>query len=249
MGSFVLAAAFGASGCGSTQFHEEGPGQPDVRTYGAVPAGMVGVCRRPFSMQPDIVSDTMWEHAEECRIDTPKSFLRIGYGNVNKDPGEDKAKHKRIMKALYDGEEENAAMIAMLRAVRNEALDDPWLKNRVSRESARPEACDFTYLLNQMRDQNVLVRAGGDACAVYAYDQDDRQETCLFDTEVDQAVWVTSAWACITHTGAIGKGESCHKLCAFDDYCAAQTSCSQADLDLALCALGVCLPEADAFAE
>jgi len=246
--SFIGAAVAGA-GCGSTKFHEEGPGQPDARTYGAVPANMVGVCRRPFSLQPDIVSEVMWEHAEDCRTDTPKSFVRIGYGNANKDAGEARAKHKRIMKALYDGQEENTAMLNMLRQLRAEALDDPWLKNRVSRESARPEACDFTYLLNAMRQQNVLVRKEGDPCAVYAYDQDDRQETCLFDTEVEQAVWLTGAWACITRTGAVGKGESCQKLCAFDDYCAAQTSCSQADLDLALCALGVCLPEADAFAE
>lgn len=248
-GSFLAAALAGAAGCGTTEFHSEGPGQPDYRTYGAVPVGMVGVCKRPFSMQPDIISDVIWEHADDCRTTTPRDYLRIGYGNTTKDPAADRAKHQRIMKALYDGEEENIAILSMLRAVRGEALDDPWLKDRVSRESARREACDFSYLLNRMREQNLLIRPDADPCAVYAYDQFERVESCLFETEVEQAVWTTSAWACMTRTGNIGKGESCHKVCAFDDYCASQVSCAQADLDLALCALGVCVPEADAFAE
>ncbi|NUP04667.1 MAG: hypothetical protein HOW73_01245 [Polyangiaceae bacterium] len=246
--SFVVAAILG-SGCSSTQFHEEGPGQPDSRTYGAVPAGLVGVCKRPFSMQPEIVSDVMWEHAEECRSDTPRDYLRLGYGNLNKEPDKARAKHKRIMQALKDGEEDNIAVLNVLRAVRDEGMDDPELKDRVSRESARPEACDFSYLLNVMHDQALKLRPGSDPCAVYAYDQSDRQEICLFDTEVEQAVWLSGAWACMTRTGVVGKGESCHKLCAFDDYCSRQVSCAQPDIDLALCALGVCLPEADAFAE
>lgn len=247
--SFLGAALVGAAGCGSTQFHEEGPGQPDGRTYGAVPAGMVGVCKRPFSMQPEVVSDVMWEHAEECHANTPKDFLRIGYGNLNNEPDKARAKHKRIMEALRQGEEDNIAVLNVLRAVRDEALDDPWLKDRVSRESARPEACDFSYLLGVMHDRSIQLRPGSDPCAVYAYDQADRQEICMFDTEVQQAVWLSSSWACMTRTGTMGKGESCHKLCAFDDYCSKQVSCAQADIDLALCALGVCLPEPDVMSE
>jgi hypothetical protein len=136
-----------------------------------------------------------------------------------------------------------------LRAVRDEGLEDPWLKDRVSRESARPEACDFSYLLNVMHDRALQLRPGSDPCAVYAYDQTDRQEICLFDTEVEQAVWLSASWACMTRTGVMGKGESCHKLCSFDDYCSKQVSCAQADIDLALCALGVCLPEPDVMSE
>lgn len=245
----LFAAALVGAGCSSTKFPDEGPGQPDSRTYGAVPAGMVGACKRPFSMQPEIVSDVMWEHLEECRSESPRDYLRIGYGNLNKEPEKARAEHARIMKALKDGEEDNVAILNVLRAIRDEGLEDPRLKDRVSRESARPEACDFTYLLNVMHDQSIAMRRGSDPCAVYAYDQADRQEVCLFDTEVEQAVFLSSTWACMTRTGVVGKGESCHKLCAFDDYCARQVSCATADIDLALCALGVCLPEADAFEE
>jgi hypothetical protein len=162
-----------------------------------------------------------------------------------------------MMKALTEGEEGenprtgtggNTTILTMLRTIRSEGLEDPWLRDRVSRESARPEACDLAYMLDVMGDQSVLLREGGDPCSVYVYDQEDRQEVCLFDTSVTTAVWFTSAWACMTRTGStvsLGKGESCHRLCAFDDYCARQVSCAQADIDLALCALGVCTPEAE----
>lgn len=250
--SFVAAAMMGATGCGATTFHEEGPGQPDEKAYGQVPTGMVGVCRRPFSLEPELINHVLWDHAKECKPDTPKEYLRIGYGNRNNKPAEARDKHARMMRALREGEEGenprtgtggNPTLLTMLRTIRNEGLDDPWLKDRISRESARPEACDFSYLLDVMGDQSLLLREGGDQCAVYAYDQEDRQEVCLFDTSVTEAVWFTSAWACMTRTGTFGKGESCHRLCAFDDYCARQVSCAQPDIDLALCALGVCTPE------
>lgn len=242
--TFLGAALLGA-GCGSTQFHEEGPGQPDNKAYGTIPMGTVGVCKRPFSIQPEIVSDVMWEHAEECRNDTPKDYLRLGFGNLNKDPDRDRARHKKVMQALYDGQEDNLAFLQMLRTIRDEGLEDPWLKDRINRDAARPEACDFSYLLNETKESAVKYRPNADPCAVYAYDQSDRQEICMFDTEVEQAVWISSAWACMTRTGNVGKGESCHKLCAFDDYCSRQVSCAQSDIDLVLCALGVCTPEED----
>jgi hypothetical protein len=47
----------------------------------------------------------------------------------------------------------------------------------------------------------------------------------------------------VAFTGTIGEGQSCYRMCEFDDFCAAQVSCASADLDLLLCALGVCLPE------
>lgn len=242
--SFVAAAL---AGCASTQFHKEGPGQPDDKMFGAVPIGMVGVCKRPFTQRPPIVNATLWEHAKACRNDTPKEFLRLGYGHEN--APEATRKVERMMEALREGPKSdggNTAVLTMLRSIRAEGLSDKYLNNRVSRESARTTACDFTYLLNTMESESSRLK-NGDHCAVYAYDQVDRREVCLFDTQVHEAVWLTSAWACMTRTGTMGKGESCHRLCAFDDYCARQVSCAQPDVDLALCALGVCTPEPEAI--
>lgn len=241
--SFLAAAM---AGCASTEFHNEGPGQPQDRASGAVPIGMVGVCKRPFTRRPPIVNPTLWEHAKVCRSDTPRSYVRIGFGHETN--VEAQRKIDRMMEALRAGPKEeggNTAVLTMLRQIRAEGENDRWLRDRIQRESARTEPCDFTYLLNTMEGQAQRLKSG-DRCAVYAYDQVDRQEVCLFDTKIEEAVWLTSAWACVTRTGVIGKGESCHRLCAYDDHCASQVSCAAPDLDLALCALGVCLPEADA---
>jgi len=85
--------------------------------------------------------------------------------------------------------------------------------------------------------------AGGDKCAARAYDTTLRAETCLFDVSHEEAVWLTSSWSCVTHTGALGTESSCFRMCAYDDYCAKHVSCATPDVDLTLCALGVCLPE------
>jgi hypothetical protein len=245
LAAFSLAIS-AAVGCASTEFGREGPGQPDDKQYGAVPIGMVGVCKRPFTLRPPIVNPVLWEHAKTCRNDTDKEFLRLGYGHTNAPQA--KAKVDRMMEALRQGQkpEGNSKVLTMLRSIRQEGLDDPWLKDRVNRESTRTSACDFTYLLNTMEDESTALR-NGDRCAVYAYDQVDRQEVCLFDTQVEEGVWFTSTWACTTRTGTFGKGESCHKLCDYDDYCARQVSCVQPDVDLGLCALGVCTPEEEAI--
>lgn len=244
----LAASSFAAAsmvGCSSTEFYNEGPGQPFDRAGGAVPIGMVGVCKRPFTQRPPIVNEALWNHAKVCKSDTPKEFVRLGYGH-DKAP-EATRKIERMMEALKEGPKEqggNTTVLSMLRAIRAEGENDKWLRDRVTRESTRTSVCDFTYLLNTMEAESSKLR-GGDRCVVYAYDQVDRKETCLFDTQVEEAVWLTSAWACVTRTGSIGKGESCHKLCAYDDYCARQVSCAAPDVDLALCALGVCLPEPD----
>jgi hypothetical protein len=247
IGAFVAAsfALATAAGCTWTEFYNEGPGQPYDRATAAVPIGMVGVCRRAFTKRPPIVSPSLWEHARLCKSDTPKEYIRLGYGQGNSE--EAARKIERMMTALREGPKEqagNTAVLAMLRAIRAEGLNDKWLKDRVSRESARTSVCDFSYLLNTMESESAKLR-GGDKCAVYAYDQVDKKETCLFDTNVNEAVWLTGAWACMTRTGSMGQGESCHKLCAYDDYCARQVSCAAPDVDLALCAMGVCLPEPD----
>ncbi len=242
--SLVVAAA---AGCSSTQFYNEGPGQPIDRAGGAVPIGMVGVCKRPFTRRPPLVNPSLWDHAKTCKADTPKNFVRLGYGHENAPEAERKI--GRMMEALREGPKEqggNTTVLGMLRSIRSEGENDAWLKDRINRESARTTPCDFTYLLNTMEGEAQRTK-NGDRCAVYAYDQVDRKEVCLFDTQVEEAVWITSAWACVTQTGVIGKGESCHKMCAYDDYCSRQVSCVAPDVDLALCALGVCLPEAELF--
>ncbi len=242
--SFIVAAL---AGCATTEFHNEGPGQPHDRASSAVPIGMVGVCKRPFTKRPPLVNPTLWEHAKVCKVDTPKSFVRIGYGHESNTEAQRKV--ERMMEALREGPKEqggNTTVLAMLRQIRSEGENDKWLRDRIQRESTRTEPCDYSYLLNTMEGQSAKLK-NGDRCAVYAYDQVDRQEVCLFDTKVHEAVWLTSAWACTTRTGVIGKGESCHRLCAFDDYCSRQVSCAAPDIDLALCALGVCLPTAESM--
>ena len=37
--------------------------------------------------------------------------------------------------------------------------------------------------------------------------------------------------------------QSCHALCGYDDYCVRQVSCTATDVDLMICAAGLCLPE------
>ena len=76
-----------------------------------------------------------------------------------------------------------------------------------------------------------------------AYDPKVRSEVCLFDVNSDEAVWLTSSWSCVTHSGAIGEDSSCFRKCAYDDYCAKQVSCAAPDIDLLLCSMGVCLAE------
>jgi hypothetical protein len=238
----LLVAA--AGGCSSTEFHYEGPGQPGDRASGSVPTGMIGVCRRPFSEKPPIVNAVLWEHAKICNAQTPPSFIRLGYGHERGDKVEAKKKVDKMMEALKEGPRQdvgNTRVLSMLRTIRSEGEADPWLRDRISKQSARTEACDYTYLFNTMESESAKLK--GDRCAARAYDQVARDEVCLFDTQVEEAVWLTSTWACVTRTGEIGNTESCHRLCAYDDYCSEQVSCATPDVDLALCALGVCLPE------
>jgi hypothetical protein len=238
-------AASAAIGCGSTEFIAEGPGAPNDRATGTVPSGMIGVCRRPFSRKPPIVNPTLWEHAKVCNSSTPSSFIRLGYGH--QEVVETEKKVGRMMEALKEGPRQeggNTKLLSMLRQIRSEGETDPYLRDRVFKQSARTSVCDFTYLLNTMEEQSSKLKQG-DRCAARAFDQKDKQEVCLFDTNAEEAVWLTSTWACMTRTGEIGNTESCHRLCAYDDYCSRQVSCAAPDVDLTLCALGVCLPQSD----
>lgn len=54
--------------------------------------------------------------------------------------------------------------------------------------------------------------------------------------------WLTSSFDCMTRVNP-AQAQSCHALCAYDDYCVRQVSCTATDVDLMLCAAGVCMPE------
>jgi hypothetical protein len=116
------------------------------------------------------------------------------------------------------------------------------LATRVERATGRTFPCDYTYLLNTT-DKMYSKLAAGDKCPAYAYDPDKKGNACLFDTSVGESTWLTSAWSCLAFTDTVGEGQSCYRLCEYDDYCAAQVSCAAPDFDLVLCALGVCTPD------
>lgn len=237
-------ALLSAAGCSSTEFYNEGPGQPSDRARGSVPAGTLGVCKRPFTRKPPIVDDELWNNTKPCTSTTPASFVRLGFGHIKFRPDAVR-KVEKMMEALREGPSEdkgNSVMLSMLQTLRADGESDPWLKDRVSKNSSRTAACDFTYLLNTM-EREVQKLQSGDRCPAEAYDTKKRTEVCLFDTDNAEAMWLTSAWACVTRTGELGKAQSCHRLCAYDDYCARQVGCAAPDIDLILCAMGVCLPE------
>jgi hypothetical protein len=242
----ALAVGLGAvSGCATTEFYNEGPGQPSDRATGAVPAGAIGVCKKPKTRRPPIVSQQLWDDARVCTGRTPAGHIRLGYGKEGADDKVADQQMEKMLEALRDGTKDeggNAKVVAMLKQVRDAASKDPELKSRVSRESSRGEACDFTYLLNTMVKERGKLEPG-QTCAAEAYDPKAKGETCLFDTGRAEGVWLTSSWDCVTHSGALGQEQSCHRLCAYDDYCARQVSCAASDVDLLLCAMGVCLPE------
>lgn len=239
----VLAAA-ALTGCPKTEFIDEGSGQPGDRASGIAPPGAIGACRVPNTKRPPIVNAELWGHLKECNKKTPRRYLRVGYGRAF--GGNDEAAEAR-MKVLLEtlakatGEDGNVAMLTTLRTVQRQALQNEELASRVERASSRTFACDYTYLLNTTRKQ--YEKLEGQACPAAAYDPEMRREVCLFDTRVTEATWLTSAWGCLAFTDTLGEGRSCHRLCAYDDYCAGQVSCAQPDFDLALCAMGVCTPE------
>ncbi len=251
IGSLLLALGLSAgsvlagSGCATTEFINEGPGQPSDEASGAVPPGSIGACKVPFSKRPPLIDKALWADLRVCGPKTPMRFIRVGYGKFLGRP-DPKAERRIqvIMKALKEGEAEkdgNARMLSLLRSVHREAMKEPKLQIRLERASGRTVPCDYTYLLNTTEKAHEKYTKG-QLCAAYAYDPKLRREHCMFDTRIKEAVWLTSAWGCVAFTGTMGEGQSCYRLCAYDDYCAAQVSCAAPDLDLVLCALGVCLP-------
>lgn len=236
-----------ASGCASTEFHNEGPGTASDRASGNVPYGSLGVCKRPFTKRPPIVSEKLWENARTCTPNTPPEHIRIGYGRTNAAEGDGDAdgRMSRILEALREtskDENGNNAFTAMIRAVRDDAEKDPLLRDRIGHGSALATPCDFRYLLNNMSGAREKLTPG-DRCTVEVYDPKLRAEACLFDAANEQALYLTSTWDCVAHTGKAGQEQSCYRLCGYDDYCARQVSCAAPDIDLVLCTMGVCLPK------
>ena len=232
-------------GCPKTQFFDEGPGESTDRAAGIAPAGSIGACRVPNTKRPPLVNPELWKNLRQCSKRTPRRYLQLGYGIET--GGVDERAEKRmtaLMDALRKGATEkdgNLAMVNTLREVRRQALDDPKLASRVERASGRTSACDYAYLFNTM--QKGYGELEGKRCPAVAFDPRLRTDVCLFDLGMKESLWITSAWDCLAFTETLGEGESCHRLCSYDDFCAAQVNCAQPDYDLAMCALGICMPE------
>lgn len=247
----VLTTGAGAAvGCASTEFVPEGPGQPPERTKGTVPAGSVGACRRAQTKRPPIVAQQVWDHSPLCTPRTPDSFIRLGYGrepNGATMQGTDAEADKWMERLLgtlaeaNDPKEGNNKLVTMLRGLQDYALRQPMMRDRVTRESSRPLPCDFTYMLNTMVQERARIEPN-DQCTSYVYDPKEKKDVCLFDMSAKGVPWLTSSWDCMTRVDP-AEAQSCHALCAYDDYCVRQVSCTSTDVDLMLCAAGVCVPE------
>jgi hypothetical protein len=244
LGLFGLCA--GAGCATSTEFINEGPGSPPDRATGTVPDGVLGACRQPNTARPVIVDQKLWEHLRTCTPRTPLRFLRLGYTPVAAASEADALKEQEgILAVLRDGQKDeggNNKLVALMRTLHERGLKDASLRDRVSKQTTHDYICDYTYLLNTMARQRAAISAG-ERCAAKVYDTSVRTETCLFDVSHDEVVWLTSGWSCVTHAGELGTESSCFRMCAYDDFCAKHVSCATPDVDLTLCALGVCLPE------
>ncbi len=235
------------AGCGtSTEFYNEGPGFPTDRATGTVPEGVLGVCRQPNTARPIIADAKLWEHARTCTPRTPPRFIRLGYTPSAATNEADALKEQEViladLKVGQKDENGNNRLVSLMRSLHERGLKDPNLRERVSRQTTRDYICDYAYLLNTMAQKREKL-AHGDKCTAKAYDSVIRGETCLFDGSRDEVVWLTSGWSCVTHTGELGAGASCFEMCSYDDFCAKHVSCATPDVDLLMCALGVCVPE------
>jgi hypothetical protein len=238
------------TGCASTEFIAEGPGQPPDRARGTVPAGSVGVCRRIGTKKPPIMNQALWDHTPNCTARTPDTFIRAGYSRepnpasmTTTDVEADK-QVERLLGTLgeaSDPKEGNNKLVTMLRGLQDYSLKQPLLRDRVTRESSRPQPCDYTYMLNIMVAERAKLEPN-DQCTAYAYDPKEKKDVCLFDMSAKGVPWLTSSYDCMTRVSP-ADAQSCHALCAYDDYCVRQVSCTATDVDLMLCASGLCLPE------
>lgn len=212
-----------------------------------MPEGALGVCKEPLAKRPPLVNPSLWEHTKNCSPRTPEGFIRLGYGNSlgGGDAALADQEMMHLFELLRDGMKEeggNQKLVTLMRQLRERAIRDPELRDRVAKATARTSACDYTYMLNIMeREQLALTK--NDPCTAHAYDTREKREVCLFDTNLPEGRWLTSAWDCVANENAVGEEQSCHRLCAYDDYCAMQVSCAASDVDLLLCVMGICVPE------
>jgi hypothetical protein len=248
-GLILALGVVGAACSTSTEYINEGPGLPTDRATGTVPEGVLGVCRMPNTARPVIADVKLWEHARTCTPRTPPRFIHLGYTPVAATNEADALKEQElILNEIKAGQNDaggNNRLVALMRNLHERGLKDPNLRGRVSRQTTHDYICDYTYLLNTMATQRERLYKG-ETCATRAYDSVVRGETCLFDVTHAEVVWLTNSWSCVTHTGALGASSSCFQMCAYDDYCAKHVSCATPDIDLTMCALGVCVPEARA---
>jgi hypothetical protein len=252
--AFGLACLGEGTGCVSkTEFPHEGPGHLSDRASGQVPEGSISVCKLPVSKRPPIVDEKLWEDARPCTAKTSPRAIRLGYGagiaGAETDAEADN-NVERMLAALRDSRKDeggNNPLALAIRNLREASLRDPLLRDRVARDAGRSGACDYAYLLGSMaRERSKL--AHGARCAVEAYDPKTHAEACLFDTNREEAVWLSGSFPCVARTLALGEESSCFRLCGYDDYCAKQVSCAAPDIDLVLCLLGVCVPDASGSA-
>ena len=238
--------AISLAGCPATEFYKEGPGVASDRASGVAPAGAIGACRIPATKRPPLVNEALWKNLRKCSEKTPRRYLQLGYGRTAEGgvDGDADSRVDRIMRSIQDAAKEpdgNIRMMGMLRDVRRYAASDQRLVARIERAGSRTYPCDYRYLFTTMIKQQE--KSQRDRCPIYVYDPKLRREHCLFDVKVEGTGWLTGSWGCFAFTDTVGEGESCYRKCAYDDYCAAQVSCSSPDFDLVMCALGVCMPE------
>ncbi len=240
------AAAVLLIGCPeATMFPDEGSGQPSDRSRGKAPPGSVGVCKIPFSRRPPIVNENLWNNLNRCNKRTPRRYVRVGFADERQAADDEESKRLAYvmgeLKKAHGEKDPNTRMILMTRAVKQGGADDTKLKARIERMDSRTFACDYAYMLNTTRTEYAKVQS--DACPAYAFDPVLRKDVCMFNLNMPESAWLVSSWSCLAFTDTAGEGESCHRLCAFDDYCSSQISCSQPDFDLVMCSIGVCMPE------
>lgn len=242
--AFLASGVAVAAGCPAAHFPDEGPGQPPEWASGNAPDGVVGACRVPLTKRPPLVNPELWEHLRRCDSKTPRRYLRVGYGASEGDDAASDRRMASLLDSVKDASAEkdgNLKMLGLVRSLKKELAADPAYRSRINRQSGRTFACDYRYLFETTEKQRESVEDA--TCPVFAYDPKEHRQTCLFDTNLKEARWLASAWSCLAFTDTVGEGGSCHRLCAYDDFCSAQVGCAQPDFDLALCALGVCLPE------
>jgi hypothetical protein len=240
----LLASAGVLAGCPDTVFPDEGSGQPGDRASGRAPSSSVGACRLRLSRRPPVIPQELWNHLPECNKRSPRRYLRIGYSSILEADNDEALRLRYVMHELEEAYKEpdgNTRMILLTRAVQNVGVKDEKLKSRVERSTSRTFACDYDYLLD--KTEKNFAKVTSDQCPAYVYDPVLRRDVCMFDMRKPEVKWLASSWACLAFTETAGEGESCHRMCEYDDYCASQVSCAQPDFDLILCSLGVCLPE------